>query len=99
MGLDLRRTGEAFEFMAISLSVGEHRCVDNWRSSNEYLESSKLYRTLRWLSGGGYRLLVVNVLLIDRLEKESFARRIGVGWVYLEDWIQAKQGFKTICLV
>ncbi|GAW16526.1 hypothetical protein ANO14919_059560 [Xylariales sp. No.14919] len=49
----------------------------------------------------GVRQSAVNVLIIHRggeSEGSPFARRIGVGWVYLADWIKADRAFKTIGL-
>ncbi|KAL7810443.1 HET domain-containing protein [Trichoderma gracile] len=40
----------------------------------------------------------VNVLVIQRQEGSPLARRIGVGWVFLEDWLQADRTFRTIAL-
>ncbi|KAH0496465.1 hypothetical protein TgHK011_003819 [Trichoderma gracile] len=40
----------------------------------------------------------VNVLIIQRQEGSPLARRIGVGWVFLEDWLKADRTFRTIAL-
>lgn len=40
----------------------------------------------------------VNVLIIDQQEESLFARRIGVGWIYLWDWAKADRTFKNIAL-
>ncbi|KAI1146196.1 hypothetical protein F4825DRAFT_441393 [Nemania diffusa] len=40
----------------------------------------------------------VNVLVIHHGEGSLFARRIGVGYIYLADWIKADRMFKTIGL-
>ncbi|KAI1076712.1 hypothetical protein F5B20DRAFT_555249 [Whalleya microplaca] len=40
----------------------------------------------------------VNVIIIDRQERYQTARRIGVGWIYLWDWIEAGPKFRDIIL-
>ncbi|KAI0004688.1 hypothetical protein F4779DRAFT_621400 [Xylariaceae sp. FL0662B] len=40
----------------------------------------------------------VNVIIIDQQERYQTARRIGVGWIYLWDWVQAGPKFRDIIL-
>ncbi|KAJ3564682.1 hypothetical protein NPX13_g7757 [Xylaria arbuscula] len=49
----------------------------------------------------GVRQSAVNVLIIHREGGSKgcpIARRIGVGWIYLEDWMKADRAFQTIGL-
>ncbi|KAB8261878.1 heterokaryon incompatibility protein-domain-containing protein [Aspergillus pseudonomiae] len=43
-------------------------------------------------------VIVLNVLLIERDEQSNVARRLGLGYVFLKRWVEAKPIFETIIL-
>lgn len=96
--LNSKRRGGLCELMGISLSTDG---VDeiNFDLPADDSESHKPYETPGIIEKTGpLPPLIVNVLLIDWSESLSFARRVGIGRIYLEAWRQAQRIFKTIIL-
>ncbi|KAI0411374.1 HET-domain-containing protein [Xylaria grammica] len=103
---------DSLECIGISLS-GSHKLAPSNSTSLDSDRELKMIRGMARVLNAldkrepqpedliGVRQSAVNVLIIHREggPKESpFARRIGVGWVYLANWIEADRVFKTIGL-
>ncbi|KAI1737653.1 HET-domain-containing protein [Xylaria scruposa] len=100
---------DSLECMGISLSNG-HKLASSKSTSLDSDRNLKYKRILTRIlqdiqslpkDPTDARQPAVNVLVIHReggSKGSPFARRIGVGWVYLADWMKADRVFKTICL-
>jgi hypothetical protein len=108
---DLRRhveSGEYFEFIALSVStfngiISPDATTNSgnfeYRDPKEHLRENAVLRELTYLDKKGAPLLpipVVNSMLIRRTGFTS--RRVGIAWIYLKKWVQARPQFVDIFL-
>ncbi|KAJ5645602.1 heterokaryon incompatibility [Penicillium longicatenatum] len=108
---ELRRpveSGEYFEFIALSVStfngiISPDATTNSgnfeYRDPKEHLRENAVLRELTYLDKKGTPLLpipVVNSMLIRRTGLT--ARRVGIAWIYLKKWVQARPQFVDIFL-
>ncbi|KAJ6096856.1 heterokaryon incompatibility [Penicillium sp. IBT 16267x] len=100
--------GEYFEFIALSIStfngiISPDATTEfgnfQYRDPKQHLRENGVLRELTYLDKKGTPLLpipIVNAMLIRRTE--TTAHRVGIAWIYLKKWVQARPQFGDVFL-